>query len=177
MNREEHIRITEETFVQAYETYWKDLYTACCHYVDDTALAKEIVQELFISLWEKRERLEVTTSIQTYLFSALKYKVLEHFRKQAVREQYIQYKQHTADHSEQHGPDEQLSFNELRTLLHQIVQSLPERSREVYRLSREEGMSNRSIAKALLISEKSVEGNMTRALGFIRRKLKGLLDR
>ncbi|NSL86261.1 RNA polymerase sigma-70 factor [Chitinophaga solisilvae] len=171
MHLDGDIHITEEIFAAAYNTHWKTLYTTCRRYVPHAEPAREIVQDLFISLWEKRETLVIHTSLDTYLFSALKLKVLEYYRKQAVRDQYLAYRQYTAQEAQQ-TTEEQVYFNELKNALDSAIQSLPERSRQVYQLSREKGWNNKSIAHALLISEKTVEGNMTRALNFIRRKLK-----
>lgn len=171
MTQSAGIRITEEVFVQAYETHWRDLYVFCNKHVTDTEVSKELVQEIFISLWEKRHNRVIETTLKNYLFSALKLKILEYYRKQQVRDQYMVYKTTTATPPVNHT-EKQIHYNELQHALHTAIQLMPERSREVYLLSRENGMDNKSIAATLLITEKAVEGNITRALAFIRKKLR-----
>lgn len=175
MHHEVNISITEATFIAAYEAHWKELYLAAGRYVSDKELAKELVQELFISIWEKRDTLVIHTSVRNYLFGALKLKTLEYYRKQVVRERYIADQQKIQTQEKQ-VTEEQVIADDLRRKLQEVILQMPKRSQEVYKLSREEGMDNKSIAKVLLISEKAVEGNMTRALSFIRKQLKWLLE-
>ncbi|WP_256006841.1 RNA polymerase sigma-70 factor [Pedobacter deserti] len=164
------LEITPEVFSNAYDTYWRELYIAAYHYSKDIELSKEIIQEIFISLWERREDLQIHTSLKSYLYRAMRLKILEHFRKRAVRDNYmvtLLQQDLQSDSTEQ-----LLYYKELEKALNSAVEQLPGRCREVYTLSRENGLDNRSIALALNISEKAVEGNMTRALRGIRSKLK-----
>ncbi|MCW3467060.1 RNA polymerase sigma-70 factor [Chitinophaga nivalis] len=163
------IRIDEETFVKAYEACWKALYMTCCKYVNDTEAAQEIVQDLFISIWERRAVIEIQTSLKQYLFSALKLKIFEYYRKQSVRNNYLQQ---TPFPEGKHLTEEAVLYKDLQQALGLAIASLPDRCQQVYRLSREKGMDNKSIAAALVITEKAVEGNITRALSYIKKRLK-----
>ncbi len=140
--------------------------------MQDAELSKDLIQELFIQLWEKKDTLIIQTSLKRYLFRAMKLKVMEHYRKQVVRETYIAYKTHTEDDSRHHLTAETVLSNDLQNAFRVIVSKLPERSRHVFELSRDKGLDNKSIAAALMITEKAVEGNMTRALAFIRKGLR-----
>ncbi len=171
MNIEGCIKINEQVFIDLYEAHWKELYLYSNSYVNDTEVAKELVQEVFISLWENRHKTTIKTSEKKYLFSAVKLKIFEHYRKQAVRERYLWNKSFETPENPQ-NTEQQVTYHELKNALHNIVGNLPEKSRMVYQMSREEGMSNKSIATHLSISQKAVEANITRALSTIKKKLK-----
>jgi RNA polymerase sigma-70 factor, ECF subfamily len=162
--------VNEKTFTEWYERYWNELYVAGKRYTESEEIAKGLVQNVFISLWERRDTIVLHTSIQHYLHRALKIKALEFYRKETVKDKFL-------DHEERrlqalcHTADQQLSYKEILGALSNAVEQLPERCREVYIMSREAGMDNRSIAAQLVITEKAVEGNITRALSAIRYKL------
>lgn len=162
--------IKEESFTEIYELYWKDLYLYCDHYLKDEEISKELVQDIFISLWENRNKTVINKSLKQYLFGAAKLKILEYYRKQTIRQKYIKYK--LLQPVSTGSTEEQVNYNELHHAFSQAVNGLPEKSQLVYQLSRYEGMNNKSIAATLSITEKAVEGNMSRAIAYIRKKLK-----
>ncbi len=163
--------INEQSFTQVYEQFWHELYLAGKRYTDDEEVAKGLVQDIFIGIWENRDRLVIHTSIQHYLHRALKLKAIEYYRKQAVIKKHISY-QEQQQHTQYNNTERSLSFKEVMGALNNAVDVLPDRCREVYLMRREVGLDNRSIAAQLVISEKAVEANMTRALSAIRNKLK-----
>jgi RNA polymerase sigma-70 factor, ECF subfamily len=162
--------VNENTFTEWYEAHWHELYHAGKRYTESEEIAKGLVQNVFISLWERRETIVIHSSIQHYLHRALKLKALEFYRKETVKERFLKYEEHRLQ-TLHHTADQQLSYKEIMGVLTNAVEQLPERCREVYLMSREAGMDNRSIAARLVISEKAVEGNITRALSAIRNKL------
>lgn len=172
MDQQHQIHISDTVFVNAYEEYWEELYLLCNRYLQDPELSRDVIQELFIKLWERRATLVIQTSLKRYLFRALKLTIMEHYRKQAVRDNYTAYKEHTAGNNESHHTQELVFCNDLQRAFHTVVNTLPERSRHVFDMSRNKGLNNKAIAAALMISEKAVEGNMTRALAFIRKRLR-----
>jgi RNA polymerase sigma-70 factor, ECF subfamily len=165
-----HITIDESTFTKWYEAYWHELYIAGKRYTESEEVAKGLVQNVFISLWERRHNLVIRSSVQHYLHRALKLKAMEYYRKEIVKDKFLTHEEQRLQ-SVHHTADRQLSYKEIMGALTNAVEQLPERCREVYLMSREAGMDNRSIAAHLVISEKAVEGNITRALSAIRNKL------
>ncbi|SEK18025.1 sigma-70 family RNA polymerase sigma factor [Parapedobacter koreensis] len=165
-----HLKLDEKTFVQAYEDHWKALYLTCLRDTEDAELAKELVQELFRDLWERREALTIRTTLKDYLHGGLRLKIFEYYRKQAVRIKYLE--QHLlADLPHERSAEHYVEGKELVHHIQQSIGDLTPRCREVYRLSREDGLSNKAIAGMLGISEKAVESNITRALAFLRARL------
>lgn len=167
----QYLYITDQNFEEVYNQYWNELFCFCRHHAGDEEAAKEIVQQIFISIWERREELQIQTSVRAYLYGALKLKILEYHRNQAIKKQHENV--HYAKMNKiSNITEEHILHKELLRELQSAINTLPERCRQVYLMSREEGMDNRSIAATLVITEKAVEGNITRALKHIRDRLK-----
>lgn len=159
-------------FAEIYNRYWSALFASAYNRVRDEEICKEIVQDVFTAFWSKRETLVLTAGLSNYLFRAVKYQVIDHFRKQAIRRSYLSRQNaETAD-------DSNLQWVLLRDLqqhLDSLVDSLPDKCKSVYRLSKIENRSNREIAQMLDISEKTVEGHLTKALKILRVNLSHFL--
>ncbi|WP_165940072.1 RNA polymerase sigma-70 factor [Dyadobacter psychrotolerans] len=161
------VSINRDTFEQAYNLYWKELYLTCLRYLEDEEQAKEIVQEVFKSIWEKREEIEIKTTLKNYLFGVTKMKIFEFYRVSTVREKYTEYSKN--ENQQLHFTTEnEVIYKELLGNVNKLIERLPTRCQEIFKLSREEGLSNKAISSLLLISEKAVEKNMTKALASLR---------
>ncbi|MDX6190549.1 MULTISPECIES: RNA polymerase sigma-70 factor [Flavobacterium] len=169
--KEEYLNINAKNFPELYDQYWNELFCFSRHHTGDEEAAKEIVQQIFISIWERREKLQIQTSIRAYLYGATKLKILEYHRKQATKKEY-ESAHLTENNTVSNNTEEHMLHKDLLRELQAAINGLPERCRQVYLMSREEGMDNRSIAASLVITEKAVEGNITRALRHIRDHLK-----
>lgn len=125
----------------------------------------DIVQEVFVWLWNNREKLNVN-SLRSYLISAVKYKVANYLRHGKVRQNFFEevqrFKQDDAFN------DTSLELKELKELIGRFTEELPARSRQIFHLSRNEHLSNKEIAEEMGISEKTVENQMTIALRKLR---------
>ncbi|WP_125721257.1 RNA polymerase sigma-70 factor [Flavobacterium ustbae] len=169
--KEKYLSINAQNFPEIYDLYWDELFSFCRHHCGDEEGAKEIVQLIFISIWERRDELQIETSMKGYLYGAAKLKILEYHRRKASKAKFdVVYSAEldtVSNNTEEHILHKNL-FEELQS----AINSLPERCRQVYLMSREQGMDNRLIAATLTITEKAVEGNMTRALRHIRNHLK-----
>lgn len=142
--------------------------------MEDDEQAKEIVQEVFKSIWERRQEIEIKTTLKNYLFGVLKMKVFEHYRSVAVKEKYTEYSKQQSVQLH-HSTENEVIYRELLGNVNQLIERLPSRCQEIFKLSREEGLSNKAISSLLLISEKAVEKNMTKALASLRQGLSFLL--
>ncbi|KKO90698.1 MULTISPECIES: RNA polymerase sigma-70 factor [Sphingobacterium] len=155
-------------FADIYDFYWKRLLGIAYNLTKDKQTAEEIVQEVFVSLWNRREDVQINLLSQ-YLATAVKFasfKALQRARRHeqilntAVVQPMFQQDQNTID------------ARFLQEYLHEVVETLPDRCKLVFQLSREEHFSNREIAAELQISEKAVEANITRALKVLRMQLR-----
>ncbi|WP_143166981.1 RNA polymerase sigma-70 factor [Pedobacter caeni] len=163
------------SFESTYNLYWEELYGYCLHHCKDNYRAEGIVQDVFLSLWERNYPLELDTegSIKSYLYKAIKNKVFDFYREQAKKNALLQ-ELRLGLCDETCLTENEVFFNDLNLNLGKAIDSLPCRCREVYQLSRERGLNNKEIALHLSISEKTVEQHMTKALRFIRKKIESL---
>lgn len=157
-------------FKRIFEKHWSPLYRNAklklgCH--DE---AEEVIQNIFSSLWEKRETLHIT-NLTYYLNTALRNRILNIIRDRIPQEKYWNYYKAFMPRS-QYVTDQAIAFDDLNGAVEQAVSQLPEKSREVFKLSRLEGRSNAEIATLLHVSEKAIEYHLTRSLKELRVHLK-----
>ncbi|MDJ1470295.1 RNA polymerase sigma-70 factor [Xanthocytophaga flava] len=157
-----------------YKKYWKKFYRIALYHVKSSEVAKDIIQDLFTSLWVRREDLTITKGLDGYLSSALKYQILNYIRNQSLHQSHhtLILKQSSAL---SHSTEEQIHFQQVTDAVQDQIQKLPERSREVFELSRNEGRSLKEIAQLLQISPKTVEVHMSKALRLLRIGLREFL--
>ena len=158
----------EQSFEQAFHMH----YAVLCGYANkllkDLDEAEEIVQETFYKIWEKREQLEITISFKAYVFRAVHNACLNYLKHQKVRKAYADHVEANHEEAANHDPAEQ---NELEQHVVEALDALPEKCREVFELSRFEGLKYKEIAERLEISEKTVENQMGKAFKILREKL------
>jgi RNA polymerase sigma-70 factor (family 1) len=157
----------EGAFTELYNRYWERLLFIAGIKLRDLAIAEELVQDIFFDLWQRRDRLELSGELSHYLAVCMKHKVIN---AQAKRKRALDYAQFATGRLEQTGENTEhwLRFEELKDQLARLVAGLPERCRITYQLSREYGLSQKEIALHLQVSEKAVEGNLSRALKALR---------
>ena len=133
--------------------------------------AREAVQDVFLGVWNNREHLQLDESLRSYLFTATRNKALNYLEKRKIEAVPLD-----AVHLQQSsgpGVEEQLQAEETKAVIFDEVSRLPERCREVFLLSRSEGLSYREIAGRLALSEKTVENQISIALKRLRARVYG----
>ena len=135
-------------------------------FVADSDISKDIVQKVFIALWERRNRMDLHQSIKSYLFTAVKNRCLNYIR------DYKKFRSQTLDLDcgdiEIVNQDGSLELAELQTQINEALATLPEKCRLVFEMSRFQDMKYKAIAQELEISEKTVEAHMSKALKTLR---------
>lgn len=159
--------IEERDFEQIYRNCWENVFGIIFHYTQDEEIAEEISQDLFASIWERRHKITINTSIEKYLNRAAKLEAFDYLRTSNSRREHINCALQSQCCSK-NCTEESVLFNELKINLNLLLDELPCRCREVYCLSQEQGMNNKAIAAALTISEKTVEYHLYKALSFLR---------
>ena len=157
-----------EYFCSLYERFWQRIYRYCLSHLRDEEQAKEVTQEIFFALWERRHSLAIRGQEENYLIRAAKYKVFDHYRQQTNA---APYETATETAHAENLTENQVYFNALVSKINELVLFLPGQCRKVYELSRENGLSNKEIASSLQISPKAVEYHITRALRHLREHL------
>jgi RNA polymerase sigma-70 factor (ECF subfamily) len=179
------LQVSEQTYWQqiktgdkkAYETIFRTWYQVLCNYacslIKDMDEAEEVVQNVFYTIWKKREELEIG-SIKAYLYRAVHNDCLNKIKHAKIKMNYAQDYKHTA----QAGLDSStqlLNAKELSVKIHEAIDSLPEQCGLVFRLNRFENKKYSEIASELGISVKTVENHMGKALKIMRERLKDYL--
>ncbi len=162
--------ITREWFEQVYKRSVRKLCIICYNVVRDRDTATEIVHNVFLSLWERRETLTIEGEAERYLVRAVKLASLEYLRTRMLHERHLSGIASRLHH-DVNTTEEQVAFDELRERIYFLTSGLSPQSREVFILSREKGLSNKAIAASLNISDKTVEAHLSKALKYLKEHL------
>lgn len=157
-------------FDMLYKKYSKRLYKFSFSILKSQEESENIVQDVFLHLWENRNKIEKDSSIQYYIFTIAYNSSISIIRKKALESQFIEYLKSIQDLS-QESVNVEIEYNELTKKLDDIINHLPDRQREVYLLHKKEGLKYQEIAERLNISVNTIENHMSRALKTIREKL------
>lgn len=158
-----------DTFEKIYSLYHKRIYNFCISLHLSCDDAEETVQKVFVALWEQRLLVDEEKSLASYLYTIARYMIYQDFRQQV-------YKKAAFDHYILNSPDlnettkDDVLFDELVSFLETVIEKLPERQREIFKLSRFSGFTYLQIAEQLKISENTVDTQIRRALDFVRDK-------
>jgi len=159
-------------FENAFKTNYQDLCSYAFRYLKEKAASEEIVQEVFVKLWEKRDSLDIKSSLRSYLFRAVHNGALNLIKHVEVREEYKNFNESAMNSAPEGDP---VVYSELQAKMKEAIASLPPERRKVFEMSRNEGLKYREIAEKLNISIKTVENQMGKALQHLRVELKDYL--
>lgn len=159
---------------RAFENLFLEFYAPLCRfawqYVRDNSIAEEIVQDVFLKLWQTRENWEPRGSIRSYLYIAVKNRALDIIKHKKIEDNYI-VEQIQSSNNKGQAVDDILHEKEFYKEAQKAITQLPERCRLVYILHRRDELSYNEIAEILDISVKTVESQMSRALRMLRKHL------
>jgi RNA polymerase sigma-70 factor (ECF subfamily) len=150
--------------------YHKRVYSFAISLVPSHQDAEEIVQNVFIAIWDQRKRLSISASFISYLFGIARHMAYEFIKKKIQHEAFVEY---FLEHNQEYAfiTEEEVLFRELEELLQRLIQDLPERRREIFVLSKFDGLSYKEISVKLGISENTVDTQIRHALAFLRNKI------
>lgn len=155
-------------FEVLYNRYWEKLLIQAKWKTGSEEDAEEIVQQVFMNIWRTRKNLHLTHSFYTYIASCVKYEIMATIaRKQKQKTAHHNFYTATGQEAD-NNTAEWIDYESTRRQLEDTIQQLPEKCRLVFRLSRENGFTEKQIAEKLSISKKTVEAHMTRALKALR---------
>ncbi len=160
----------EHAFAEIHSRYKAVLFLHALRMLDSEDEAKDIVQELFTTLWLRRTSISLTSSLSAYLYSAIRNRVLDSLARKKTEEKYIRSLAAFIEEGE-NITDQEIRQKELSTFIEREVSLLPARMREIFELSRNENLSYKEIAEELNISDKTVKKQVSNALIILRKKL------
>jgi RNA polymerase sigma-70 factor (family 1) len=164
----------DKAFKEIYSRHWRSVFEAAYHRLANREVAKELVQTVFLRIWEKRHAIQIN-HLSAYLQTAIKNSIINYLESALVHKKYLQ---HVLDSSPNtcNGTESTINFHELSQAIEKAINRLPEKTRHVFRLSRFDQLSIREIAASMNISEKAVEYHITQSLKTLRFYLKDYLD-
>jgi len=158
-------------FEEAFRMYYAPLCAFAVQYVKDQDVAEDLVQDLFVRIWQDREKINVSTSLKSYLFASVRNRALNAMKVSArMRPLDEQNIGHVAD-----SDRDEAEYTDRSTRVLAAIELLPEERRKVFKLSRNEGLKYHEIAARLGISIKTVENQMGKALKTLRAELADLV--
>jgi len=160
----------EQSFAEVFNRYNTLLFNFAYKKINDRDEAKDIVQDLFIKLWNNRMEFELKTSLNSYMYRSVLNSVLNIVKHDLIKEEYANSLQHMIDQSAE-GSDYKIREKDIEKLIEMEIAALPQQMREVFTMRRMEFLSNKEVAERLELSEQTVETHMKRALKVLRKRL------
>ncbi len=159
-------------FEKIFHIYYKQLYFFCYSFLNQKEDAENITQDVFVKLWVNRAALDCEKSFSGFLFTMTKNLALNYIRK-TIHQQIFVNQLLNNGLEDYYQTDKQVSLNEVKRTLNNLISQLPPKRKEIFLLSREKGLSHKEISKCLGVSVHTVESQISKALKFIRNGLKG----
>lgn len=163
-----------KAYTEIYERYKRQLYLFAFKRLGNREEVKDLIHEIFLSLWINHEDLNIRYTLTTYLHSSVRNKILDILAHKKVSVKYIesfnQYKE-----SEQDFTDYAIRHKELNAIIEKEIEALPDKMRQVFNLSRKSFYTRKQIAEELGVSEQTVKSHMHHALKILKLKLGSML--
>jgi RNA polymerase sigma-70 factor, ECF subfamily len=167
-------QLNKTTFEELFREYFVPLTAFAKKYVGDVDSAKEIVHDVFVNLWTKRESIDIEKSVKSYLYTSAYNRSLNHIRDNKKFNTNVSVEDTIVNVSGWNFEDD-VDALELEKKINNIIASLPEKCKQIFLMSRFEGLKYHEIAEKLTISIKTVEAQMSKALKVLKENLKDYL--
>jgi len=156
----------KDAFEKLFREYFPPLMSFARKILVDEDDAREVVHKVFINLWEKREKIDLSTSLKSYLFTSVHNRSLN-----VIRDRKKFSSEEVPEMAGEWDVSTQIESMELEEKINEAIESLPEKCRQIFKLNRFDGLKYSEIAIQLNISVKTVENQMSKALKILREKL------
>ena len=164
-----------DAFEEIFCKYNAKVYNFILSTLFDKALAKDLTQNVFLSVWEHRESIDSTKNFAAYIYTIAKNMVYRQTEKMVLAHRYEEYV-HKFQSSLENSVEEYINYQYVEELITELIKQLPPSRREIFLLSRQHGLTNKEIAQKLSISEKTVETQITRSIHFLKKHIKPNLN-
>lgn len=161
----------QDAFTRLYNIYWWKVYHFTKLYITSDIESEEVVQDVFIKLWDSRRSLDETKSLEGYLFMITRNTIFNYNRRSFNEESFEMTVLNSMEESEAYNIEDELMASDLKKFIDELIEQMPSQRKKIFQMSREEGLSNKEIAEKLDITVKAVERSMTLSLKFLRDSL------
>ena len=171
-SNEKYLKLLKQGNLLAFDVIYKEyhqrLYGFVLKFLKQKEDAEEIVQEVFLKIWESRKKIDVYSSFDSFLFTIAYNTTINLLRKKMSQEKYIGYLKNIQKVDDAVDFIDEVEYNELKEKVDSLINRLSPRQQEIFRLSREAGLTHNEIAKKLNISENTVKNHLVSLLKFIK---------
>lgn len=159
-------------FYNLYERYSKRLYSFVFRFIKQESDTEEIVQEVFVKIWEKRRTIDAYSSFESFLFTIAYNSTISLFRKRINEKKYLEHLYALQKESIVPELNDEIQFNDLKEQVSYLIEGLTPRQKEIYKLSRESGLTYQEIGNKLNISSTTVKKHMANTLSYLKSNLR-----
>ncbi len=160
-----------QAFTELYKRYWEDLFITAAKALRGKEEAADVVQDVFLSLWNRRNELNIQGSLAAYLHTGVRYKCIHYIEKNITRRDYLVQLAEVVISSPSTNAEINLQLKEIEQTVNKTVAKMPAKMQEVYKLSRQEHLSYKEISDCLNISVETVKKHIQHALNLIRKDM------
>lgn len=175
MDNIEFIRLLKDGDKTAFEKLFKEyapkIYHFSLSYLHNTADSEGLVQDVFLKLWEKREMLNQSGNLKAFVFKVAINTIYDFIRRKNVENAFKDYVETNYDSATDNTWNEVI-FNEMQSRLNVLIEQFPTQRKKIFKLSKQEQLSNDEIAEKLNLSKRTVENHLYRAVSYLKEHLK-----
>lgn len=161
----------KEAYEQLFKRYAPRIFNFSLTYLKNNADAEELVQDVFMKVWEKRVTLDAGQNIKAYLFKIAVNTIYDFIRRKNIETSFNEFTLANSQNSSNSTWDT-VVYNEMQTRINNLISEMPEQRRRVFHLSKKKGLTNDQIAQKLNLSKRTVENQLYRAISFLKENLK-----
>lgn len=154
----------QQAFAGLFRLFYSKLHSFCMQYVHVKEVAEEITNDVFIKLWNRREEILQVNNLSTYLFVAIKNYSLNYLKQYSHLHVAVEDTGGVSGLINRNDPEQQLEWKEISFQLNQAIDNLPDQSRTIFKLVKEDGFRYKEVAEILGISPRTVETQLFRAI-------------
>ncbi|MEO6818888.1 MAG: RNA polymerase sigma-70 factor [Ginsengibacter sp.] len=160
-----------QAFTEIYKRYWEELFITAAKALRGKEEAADVVQDVFLSLWKRRNELNLLGSLAAYLHTSVRYKCIHYIEKNITRRDYIIQLEELIVNEYPANAETTLQLKEVQQTIDKTVAKMPPKMQEVYKLSRQQQLSHKEIAENMSVSVETVKKHIHHALHLIRKDL------
>ena len=154
-----------------YKKYSRRLYGFVFGYVKQETDTEEIVQEVFLKIWKSRNKINVYSSFESFLFTVAHNATVNVLKKRAIEQKYVDHVKSLQQIDNTYELTDEIQYKELVAKYQDLLKELSPRQKEIFHLSREEGLSHKEIAEKLGISANTVKNHLVATISFLKKKI------
>jgi RNA polymerase sigma-70 factor (family 1) len=161
----------KETFRTLYNTYGPKIYRFALSYLKNKPDAEELMQDVFLKIWEKRDQLDPEQNVKAYIFKIAINSIYDFIRRKNIEKAFADFTRQNF----QPGTESlwhEIIWNDMLSKLNTLVDKMPEQRKIIFKMSREENLSNQQIAEKLNLSKRTVENQLYRATQYLSEHIK-----